>query len=69
MTKEEDEERKLLRELGLSEADLAEPASTSRTSMNPLLATGLGVAFLVNVGILLSLPPVLRGKGKYVQCD
>ena len=36
-------------------------ASTFR--LHPALAIGLGGAFLLNVGVLLSLPPVLRGKG------
>jgi len=30
---------------------------------HPIVATGISLAFLVNLGIILSLPPVLRGRG------
>ena len=33
------------------------------SSLHPAFALGLGGFFLLNVGALLSLPPVLRGKG------
>jgi hypothetical protein len=32
-------------------------------SLHPAFAVGAGIFCLVNVGILLSLPPVLRGRG------
>lgn len=40
-----------------------EATSTNGGSLHPAFAVGLGAFFLLNVGALLSLPPVLRGKG------
>lgn len=37
--------------------------SAGSSSLHPAFALGLGGFFLLNVGALLSLPPVLRGKG------
>lgn len=39
-------------------------ASDSGNKLHPILALGIGVGVLFNIGILLSLPPVLRGRGK-----
>lgn len=39
------------------------PASAVSGSLHPAFALGLSGFFLLNVGALLSLPPVLRGKG------
>ena len=39
------------------------PTSTTCGSLHPAFAVSLGGFFLLNVGALLSLPPVLRGKG------
>eukprot|EP00978_Attheya_sp_CCMP212_P034893 scaffold148980_cov51-Attheya_sp.AAC.2 len=37
--------------------------SSSQTSIHPGIALFLGGAFCLNLGMLLSLPPVLRGRG------
>jgi hypothetical protein len=37
--------------------------STSHSSIHPVVKFGLGCAFLGHAAIILSLPPVLRGKG------
>lgn len=65
--KDDDEERKIWKELGLSKADLDEATAAKFESkpLNPALALGLGAFVLVNVGFLLSLPPVLRGRGAF----
>ena len=34
-----------------------------QTKLHPMIALGLGSAFVLNLGMILSLPPVLRGKG------
>ena len=39
------------------------PASGISGKIHPAVVVGLGGFFLLNVGALLSLPPVLRGKG------
>mmetsp|Transcript_20860 Transcript_20860/g.28987 ORF Transcript_20860/g.28987 Transcript_20860/m.28987 type:complete len:266 (-) Transcript_20860:10-807(-) len=72
------EERRILESLGISTEILKEEevneSSLSLKNNNhdnqepqqqihPALAMGLGCAFLFNMGILLSLPPVIRGKG------
>lgn len=44
------------------EDDIKTPTSTGG-SLPTGFAVGLGAFFLLNVGALLSLPPVLRGKG------
>lgn len=41
----------------------SEERSAIGASLHPAFAFGLGGFFLLNVGALLSLPPVLRGKG------
>lgn len=38
-------------------------SSTSKSSLHPAFAVGLGGIFILNVAAILSLPPVLRGKG------
>jgi hypothetical protein len=38
--------------------------SNTGTKLHPIFALGIGTAALINIGILLSLPPVLRGRGK-----
>lgn len=40
-----------------------EVSATTTSTLHPALAVGLGGIFLFNVTALLSLPPVLRGKG------
>jgi len=40
-----------------------ESSSSSQTSIHPGIALFLGGAFCLNLGMLLSLPPVLRGRG------
>jgi hypothetical protein len=60
-------EEKLLKELGLSADEVLDITSNSScppSKLNPVLAVGIGTAFVLNVAVLLSLPPVLRGKGK-----
>lgn len=42
---------------------LPESSSSSQTSIHPGIALFLGGAFCLNLGMLLSLPPVLRGRG------
>jgi len=39
------------------------PASAKSDSLHPAFVVGLGGFFLLNVGALMSLPPVLRGRG------
>ena len=34
-----------------------------QTKLHPMIVLGLGSAFVLNLGMILSLPPVLRGKG------
>lgn len=70
-----DEEESILRSLGLgdilSRADEAEGIGIGSSSsnadgkltMHPALAVGLGGALLLNLAVVLSLPPVLRGRG------
>lgn len=61
-----DEEKKLLEQLGLSEEELLKEAPAVESKpLHPALKLGLGAAFLFNVGLLLSLPPVLRGRGVF----
>jgi len=57
-----DEENALLKEFGLSEMELSK--ACEKRELHPGIAFGLGAFFVANVAILLSLPPVLRGKGK-----
>ena len=66
MKDDADKERKVWEELGFSKDDFREAAAPveSNKPLHPALAVALGTAFLVNVGFLLSLPPVLRGRGK-----
>jgi hypothetical protein len=63
---DEEEEKALLRELGLSSANEIyndEKSVSSSRHVHPAIPLGLGVFGIVNVAFLLSLPPVLRGKG------
>uniref|UniRef100_A0A7S4K0N9 Methyltransferase domain-containing protein n=1 Tax=Odontella aurita TaxID=265563 RepID=A0A7S4K0N9_9STRA len=65
------EEEKLLRSLGLGDIlsqDVSTgvdglPSDNGKIEMHPALAAGLGAALLLNLGIVLSLPPVIRGRG------
>jgi len=59
-----DEERRLLKEIGISEDELLDENFEAKP-LHPILKLGLGTAFLFNVGLLLSLPPVLRGRGRF----
>jgi hypothetical protein len=71
--REEDKElRELWKELGISPKDgtalashLNKNSSDRGRKIHPLLALGLGAGVLFNIGILLSLPPVLRGRGRF----
>jgi hypothetical protein len=49
------------KELGISSED---EIAVSNNKLHPILAVGLGAAALFNVSILLSIPPVLRGRGR-----
>jgi hypothetical protein len=60
-----EEEKNELKKLGIpiEAIELAnEPVEPSK--MRPVAALGIGAFCLVNIGVLLSLPPVLRGRGK-----
>jgi hypothetical protein len=48
-----------------SEADVASSLDSEEASkkLHPVLGLGLGTFMLLNVGLMLSLPPVLRGRG------
>ena len=69
--KDNDEERKIWKELGLSKEEFGEAtaalaeAEFESKPLHPALALGIGTFVLVNVGFLLSLPPVLRGRGAF----
>jgi hypothetical protein len=69
MKEDDDEaaERAVWKELGISREDwvVDEEALTSNQNKlsNALLMIGFGTAVVVNLGFLLSLPPVLRGRG------
>jgi hypothetical protein len=59
-----EEEKNELKKLGVSIEFLElanEPVEPSK--MRPAAAIGLGAFCLLNFGVLLSLPPVLRGRG------
>ncbi len=59
-----EEEKNELKKLGIpiEAIELAnEPVEPSK--MRPVAALGIGAFCLVNIGVLLSLPPVLRGRG------
>lgn len=45
------------------EMDAPPPSTSDAASLHPAFALGLSGFFLLNIGALLSLPPVLRGKG------
>jgi len=62
-----DEEKKLLEQLGLSEEELLNETVLESKPLHPALKLGLGTAFIFNVGLLLSLPPVLRGRGMFIR--
>jgi len=72
------EERRALLELGISLEDLSgvmgdddsqrrqgdgHDSASRSNKLHPALAVGIGVAFACNVAVILSLPPVLRGRG------
>jgi len=68
-----DETKKSSKEAGISHrapnefverTDNSDDVSSSSLS-SQVIAAGVGVALFVNVGFLLSLPPVLRGKGAF----
>lgn len=59
-----DEEKEALSQLGLTEDDLGIGSKVDAKPLHPALKLGLGTAFILNVGLLLSLPPVLRGRGR-----
>jgi hypothetical protein len=62
-----EEEKNELRKLGISNEALELANETVEPSkMRPVAALGLGAFCLVNIGVLLSLPPVLRGRGTSV---
>jgi hypothetical protein len=59
-----EEEKNELKKLGIpiEAIELAnEPVEPSK--MSQVAALGIGAFCLVNIGVLLSLPPVLRGRG------
>jgi hypothetical protein len=64
------------KELGFSSKDetalasqfTSNSASDTGGKLHPILALGIGAGVLFNIGILLSLPPVLRGKGRFKGC-
>jgi hypothetical protein len=59
-----EDEKNELKKLGIpiEAIELAnEPVEPSK--MRPVAALGIGAFCLVNIGVLLSLPPVLRGRG------
>jgi hypothetical protein len=41
-------------------------SNVDHNDLNPFLIAGIGTFFILNVGVLLSLPPVLMGRG---MCD
>ena len=57
-----DEEQELLQDFqrALSEAAVASPP---QESLHPAVVAGIGGFLILNVGLLLSLPPVLMGRG------
>ncbi|EEC48937.1 predicted protein [Phaeodactylum tricornutum CCAP 1055/1] len=62
--KETDEITAALDELGISASDLGGPDKDSPpTKLHPIIAFGIGAFCVANLGLLMSLPPVLRGKG------
>ena len=64
---DDDEEKRIWKEFGLSKEDISDTAVVAASKpLHPVLAVGLGAAVLVNVGFLLSIPPVLRGRGMCV---
>jgi hypothetical protein len=66
--KDDDEVQKIWKEMGVSKEEFDEVTAAAPVESKPLhpaLALGLGAVVLVNVGLLLSLPPVLRGRGAF----
>ena len=60
------EEKELLDSLGVGSLlhDFSSgPKTDERPKMHPGLAVGLAVGFVANLGLLLSLPPVIMSKG------
>ena len=64
-----DEEKNILTQLGLTEDDLGMGSNMEAKSLHPAIKFGLGTAFILNVGFLLSLPPVLRGRGRLKEAS
>lgn len=64
MENDDDETVKILRELGIDPATIEHESQSASSSLHPLAALSLGCFFAANFALLLSLPPVLRGKGK-----
>ena len=63
-----DDPTTLLSEIGLNETEQKllfenDSATLDKNELHPLAAVGLGSFFVANMALLLSLPPVLRGKG------
>jgi hypothetical protein len=63
--KESQTDDQLLAELGISRNDIEETFAPQERAapLNPWIAAGLSTFLVANVAMLLSLPPVLRGKG------
>lgn len=56
-----DEEKDLLQTLGIDQSSLYE--RQPRTGLHPGIAVGLTIFGVLNVGLLMSVPPVLLGRG------
>jgi hypothetical protein len=59
-----EEDKKALRELGIS-IDALEDLDQEPAKLHPVAAVAFGSFCIVNIGLLLSLPPVLRGRGTF----
>jgi len=57
-----DEEKELLKHLGIDESEIY-AQELDRKNLHPAIAVGLGIFGILNIGLLLSLPPVLLGRG------
>lgn len=60
MKSDDEESQQLLREL---QDVLSQDDSTTRQPLHPAIATGIGGFMILNVALLLSLPPVIMGRG------
>lgn len=58
-----EEEKYLLKQLRLDEEEGGE--DVERKQLHPALAIALWLAATANIALLLSLPPVLRGRGMF----